>query len=100
MARALRLSRTEFLDNHALVGEPGRQWWLCDRFQRSPLTGEREQWCIFLRFEADGRYSCALNQAKPDQCHRFPAQWRNPDSLKCCAGLRRLVGQLKRNGPE
>ncbi len=95
MADHLGLSRRQFLKQFALRVEDD-QWILRDRFVQDARTGgRREQWCIFLERDADGRYGCRVNPAKPDQCGSFPAQWRNPDSLQTCVGLRRLLADLK-----
>lgn len=87
MARALGLSRRKFLKQYAKPVGPD-QWWLLDQ-------DNLDQWCIFLTRDADGLFGCRVNDAKPDQCRSFPAKWRNPGSLKTCAGLRTLVSNLR-----
>jgi Fe-S-cluster containining protein len=93
MADALKITRASFLRRYAINVERG-QWVLKDRgVQISPNV--RELWCIFLRRDPDGLYACDINRAKPDQCREFPAKWRNPDSLRSCAGLRLLMRGLR-----
>ena len=100
MARALGLKRQAFIDRFAVVTGP-EQYWLQDRLVDSPYPdAPPETWCVFLQRTPDGLFGCRLYQAKPDQCRRFPAKWRNPDSLRTCVGLRRLVARLRRATPE
>lgn len=87
MARHLGLPRRKFLKQYAKQVGPD-QWWLLD--QDNP-----EQWCVFLFKDSDGLFGCRVNEAKPDQCRSFPARWRNPGSLRTCAGLRTLVAKLR-----
>ena len=99
MARVFGLKRSQFIKQFAIVTGPG-QYWLQDRQVDSPHPGEPpELWCVFLQRTPDGLYGCRLYQAKPDQCRQFPAKWRNPDSVKTCLGLRRLVARLRRSTP-
>jgi Fe-S-cluster containining protein len=96
MCAALGVERRHFLKNFA-VALDSRQWILRDRFVASPGRGSvREQWCIFLERHPDGRYGCRLGDAKPRQCHAFPYDWVNSDSFQTCAGLRILLGELRR----
>jgi hypothetical protein len=87
MARHLGLPRRKFLKQYARQVAP-EQWWLLD--QANP-----DLWCIFLVRGEDGLFGCRVNAAKPNQCLSFPAKWRNPGSLKTCAGLRTLVSKLQ-----
>jgi Fe-S-cluster containining protein len=87
MARFLGLPRRKFLKQYAKQVGPD-QWWLLD--QDNP-----DQWCIFLFRDKEGLFGCRVNDAKPDQCRSFPAGWRNPGSLRTCAGLRTLVARLR-----
>jgi uncharacterized protein len=96
IASALGLTRHRFFKTYAIQVSQN-EWILRDRMVPSPnpLGGE-EKWCIFLEQRADGLYQCLPHQAKPDQCHGFPANWRNPDSVATCVGLRHLTAQLRR----
>jgi len=97
MALALGQTRHRFLKTYALRIDRVT-WILKDRWARprGVLEGSPEKWCIFLDQAADGAYLCHLEEAKPDQCRRFPAQWINDDSLSTCVGLRTLVTALRR----
>lgn len=95
MARQLGISRREFLQTHAIRVEAG-QWILKDKFvELPPDPTRREQWCVLLERDAEGRYLCRVNEAKPNQCRSFPAKWRNEDSFKTCLGLKTLVRELR-----
>lgn len=87
MAKHLGLSRRVFLERYAQRVSPNT-WWLIDR-------DNEERWCIFLTRDAEGRYGCMVNAAKPNQCAAFPAKWRNSDSFKTCPGLRALMARLE-----
>lgn len=89
MAKHLGMSRTAFIERYAVSVAPAT-WWLRDQ-------DNEEQWCIFLRRDADGLYGCEVNEAKPDQCGSFPARWRNGDSYEDCAGLRALIERLEKS---
>lgn len=87
MAAHLGMKRRDFLDSYAVEAGEGR-WWLKDQ-------NNEERWCIFLEIDAEGLYGCRVNPAKPDQCASFPSGWRNPDSLRTCAGLRAMMRNLR-----
>jgi Fe-S-cluster containining protein len=98
LAGALGLGREEFVRLYAVP--TGRERWrLKDRFVEiagpDGSSRRREQWCIFLERGEDGLYGCRVNAVKPDQCAGFPARWRNEDTLRTCAGLRRLLSELR-----
>ena len=93
MADAVGLSRAAFLRRFAITERRGR-WILKDKRVEPPFGAAPEIWCVFLERDADGRCGCGLHHAKPTQCRRFPARWRNPDSLRDCLGLRLLMRQL------
>ena len=97
MAASLGLTRRQFLKAHGLRIKSGR-WILRDRLVpgNGPSAGPPEKWCVFLEQDKTGRYRCALNTVKPDQCRGFPALWRNSDSYASCAGLRVLMADLRR----
>ena len=42
--------------------------------------------CIFL----DEQNFCRIHPIKPEQCRRFPVEWKDPSSHLYCAGLQRL----------
>ena len=119
MAAVLGLTRRRFLRTYA-IGIGPNKWMLRDKMIENPSGGIRnqksgirntkpqlpnpeprtpnaEQWCIFLERDPDGLYRCQVNDAKPEQCRGFPVQWRNPDSLRTCAGLRRLMKSLSKD---
>ena len=87
LAAYLGMSRKDFLRRYTLATDEGR-WWLLDQ-------ENEEKWCIFLRQDEEGRYGCRVNAAKPRQCRSFPAKWRNEDSFRSCAGLRRIMERLR-----
>lgn len=96
MAKLLGLARRKFLKTYAIQAGRG-EWWMRDKMVRSANPHQpEEKWCVFLDIMADGLYGCRLQDAKPRQCAVFPAKWRNEDSVKTCAGLRRLVAGLAR----
>ncbi len=96
MAGLLGLTRRKFLRNFALRIK-ANHWMLRDKMVNGPNpNADREQWCIFLERGPDGLYGCRVNEAKPDQCREFPVGWRNPDSLRTCAGLRAMMARLRR----
>lgn len=45
--------------------------------------------CIFLRYQADGRATCSVHQARPDVCQDWIASL---DRRECVDGLRRFGG--------
>ncbi len=95
LGAALGLTQDQFLRQYTHDNGLGN-WVLKDRMVASPHPGASpEQWCIFLERGSDGLYGCAVNSHKPRQCGRFPALWRNSDSFATCAGLRRLLADLK-----
>lgn len=96
LADKLGLTRHQFLKTYALrLG--AKEWVLRDKMVPMPgAPGGVEQWCIFLERDHEGLYLCSVNEAKPRQCHDFPAKWVNNDSLETCAGLRILAAQLRR----
>ena len=96
MAAEMRLTPEEFVEEYAIRTGPGR-WILRDKWVDTghPGAPRREQWCILLDREPDGRYRCRVNEGKPDQCRSFPARWRNQDSLRSCAGLRAMMRRLR-----
>ena len=96
MANELGIDRGEFIKTYTIQCSP-RVWILRDRLVEPYPGGPPELWCIFLERGDDGLYGCRVNRAKPRQCGTFPAQWRNPDSLRTCVGLRVLVQQLRRS---
>ena len=95
MIAALGVKRQQFLKDCA-VSFDSSHWILRDRLVPGPRWGSwREKWCIFLERHPDGRHGCRLGDAKPFQCHAFPYDWTNADSLEKCAGLRLLQAELR-----
>lgn len=91
MADQLGFTRLQFVRRFA-VREGKDRWVLKDKliFDDRPLA-KPEKWCVFLERDEDGLYGCLANDAKPDQCRTFPADWQNPDSMQTCPGLRALA---------
>lgn len=87
LADFLGIAVKAFLREYAMRVAPG-EWWLINK-------DNEESWCIFLEQDANGLYGCRVNAAKPDQCRSFPAKWRNEDSFRSCAGLKKLMLRLQ-----
>jgi Fe-S-cluster containining protein len=96
MARQLGFTHLQFVRRFAV--RQGNEWILKDKliFSDNP-SAKPEKWCVFLDRDSDGLYGCVANDAKPDQCRTFPADWTNPDSMQTCPGLRRAATKTNRS---
>ena len=96
MAAKLEMPQRRFLKEFAIRVDEGN-WMLRDRMVAPDRPGlPKEQWCIFLERDRDGRYGCRVDlPPSPTNAAAFLTQWRNPDSTTTCAGLRLLLRRMR-----
>ncbi|PKO20130.1 hypothetical protein CVU37_01325 [candidate division BRC1 bacterium HGW-BRC1-1] len=82
LAQFLSLTDDEFRATYTRVPEDLAQAAAGDRWLTERPGPERD--CIFLE-----NNRCLVNPVKPDQCVGFPTQWRTPDIMDYCEGMRR-----------
>ena len=78
IAALLGMPEAEFFERHTRITP--------DRMHLSLLETETGA-CEFLAAESDGRASCVIENAKPEQCRSFPEHWNFPGWQRSCGAF-------------